>query len=683
MKGKKAKSKQSDTMRKKAEEFVNKNPSYISKMQPKDVKALVEDLQIHQVELEMQNEELRRAQRELEEARDKYSELYDYAPVGYFTISDKGVILEGNLTGAAMLGVERMLLIGRPFSDFITRDDQDSFYLHRKRLFETKIRESCELRLAREDGTQFYGQLKSIVIKDDDGELTRFRGVLSHIDNLKRTVATIKESEEKFRSMFEDSALGKVLTDRDGRYLEVNRSMSQILGYTREELLSMTIRDISYSDEVVQRNDIVEKLWTGESNGFAMEKRYVHKDGHIVWGSITVSAIHDDRGKTIATMGQLLDITELKKAKEALRESQEVYRNIISESPVGISIYDASGQCMEANDSLAKIIGTTKEKVLQQNYNNIESWEESGFLEKAKSAVEQQSIKRHDLVVESTFGKEVKVDAYLVPFSSGGLLLMVNDNTERHKLEEERLKVEKLESLGILAGGLGHDFNNILTTIMGNISFVKMAMDPASEAYEALNDAETASHRAKSIIQQLMTLSMGGSLVKETASLPEVIRESSSFVLKGSNVRCNFTIPEDIWPTEIDVGQISQVIQNLIINADQAMPDGGVIKIEMENKIIWTKDALPLPSGKYVHVCVKDEGIGISTKHLPKLFDPYFSTKDKGSGLGLAMAHSIIKKHGGHIAVDSELGAGASFHFYLNASGGEIAKTGALERDLI
>jgi two-component system, cell cycle sensor histidine kinase and response regulator CckA len=674
-------SKRPGSLRKRAEEFLKNTPSAIKNGSSQDMKNLIEDLQIYQVELEMQNEELRRTQLELQESRDRFSGFYEFAPVGYFTISDKGLIQEVNLTGTTMLGVERRSLIAKPFSRFITGDDQNIFYSHLKRLFETKTAESCELRIAKEDDSQFYGQLKSIAIKNDDGAFTSFRVVLGDIDDRKR-------------------------------------------------------------------------------------------------------------------------------AENILRESEEIYRNIISESPVGISIYDASGQCMEANDAIAQIIGATKEQVLQQNFNDIEPWKKSEFLDKARSAVKDQSINRHDLSVKSTFGKDVKLDAYLVPFVSGSLLLMVNDITdrikteealreseekfrniaessfdmifradkkgfityvspsanrilhyepdaamgkhfsdflleseiprvseafdqmlrgkevgfiqmdirrkdgsnalvelsgsrilkqgetvgiqgiirditERRKLDEERLKREKLETLGILAGGLAHNFNNILTVIMGNIYLAKQDLDRDSDPYEILQEAEKETGKARRLTKQFLTFTKGGAPVKETASLAEVIRGSASFVLKGSNVRCDFIIPEGTWLTEIDVGQISQVAQNLLINADQATPEGGTINIEIENRVIEAKDVLPIPSGKYVHVSVRDVGCGIPEKNLPKIFDPYFSTKDKGSGLGLATVHSIIERHSGHITVDSELGAGTAFDFYLPASETQMVETSSVEGGLI
>jgi len=685
MKGKNQKSKRSDSLRKQAEEFLNKTPSTTKKVPSQDVKKLVEELRIYQVELEIQNEELRRAQLELQESRDRFSDLYDFAPIGYLTIGVEGLIQEANLTGATMLGVERRKLIGQPFSRFITKNTQEIFYLHRQKLIETRTRQNFELRFVKKDGREFWAQLECVAVEDELGNIKCFRGVLTNIDNRKRPEAIFMEGEKHLRDIFEATEnVSFILTDADEKnpnILKFSPGAERMFGFAREEAIGKPVAMLNIPKDVASFPDTIESFRHNKT-GFSEEFTLVRKSGEKFQALFTTYPVFDDEGNLTGALGVSIDISDRVKAEEALRESQEIYGNIISESPVGISIYDASGQCLEANDSLAKIIGTTKEQVLKQNYNNIESWKQSAFLDKAKSAVKDQSIERHDLAVESTFGKGVKLDAYLVPFSSGGLLLMVNDITERRKLEEERLKVEKLESLGVLAGGIAHDFNNILTTIMGNLSYAKMGKDRDSETYEVLEEAEKASFRAKDLTLQLLTFAKGGAPVKETASLSEVIRESGNFVLKGSNVRCDFAIPEDIWPTDIDVGQISQITQNLIINADQAMPDGGVIKIKMENRLIEVKDALPLPDGKYIQVTIRDQGVGIPEKHLSKIFDPYFSTKDKGSGLGLATTLSIIRKHGGHITVDSEMGTGTVFNIYLAASEKGMGEAKAQEGQL-
>jgi two-component system cell cycle sensor histidine kinase/response regulator CckA len=242
---------------------------------------------------------------------------------------------------------------------------------------------------------------------------------------------------------------------------------------------------------------------------------------------------------------------------------------------------------------------------------------------------------------------------------------------ERRRAEEERLRANKLESVGILAGGLAHDFNNFLASILGNISLVKRSTNSDSELFERLTAAETACSQARNLTQQLLTFSKGGAPVKRTSSIAELLKESADFALRGSNVRSKFIIPDDLWTVEIDEGQISRVINNLVINAEQAMPEGGVVIIKAENVRI-NRDTgrfdLPLDNGRYVKITITDHGLGVPRENLDKIFDPYFTTKKEGSGLGLATSYSIIRNHHGHITVDSQPGAGTDFYIYLPAS---------------
>jgi|GEM_PF-1463214 len=249
-----------------------------------------------------------------------------------------------------------------------------------------------------------------------------------------------------------------------------------------------------------------------------------------------------------------------------------------------------------------------------------------------------------------------------------GAVLVFRDVTFKQKMEEELLKVEKLRSLGILAGGIAHDFNNILTGILGNISLALLDTAPDSGQGARLVEAEKASLRARDLVQQLLTFAKGGAPVKKLASLKEIVEESAGFALRGSQVRCEFSLAEDLWPVEVDEGQISQVVQNLVINATQAMPAGGVIKIGAENCRLGAQAGIPLVEGPYVEISIADQGIGIPGDYLPRIFDPYFSTKQQGSGLGLATVYSIIKNHEGHVTVTSQLGKGTTFTILLPAS---------------
>ncbi|GAI02561.1 unnamed protein product, partial [marine sediment metagenome] len=212
----------------------------------------------------------------------------------------------------------------------------------------------------------------------------------------------------------------------------------------------------------------------------------------------------------------------------------------------------------------------------------------------------------------------------------------------------------KLESVGILAGGIAHDFNNFLMAILGNISVAKMYTEPGDKIGERLTEAEKASLRARDLTKQLLIFSYGGAPIKKILSIAEVIKDSALFALRGSNVRCQFSLPADLWPVEIDEGQIGQVINNLVINADQALPEGGIIEVCAENITIDANYGFPVKEGEYIKISIKDQGIGIPEEHLTKIFDPYFTTKQKGSGLGLATTYSIIKNHQGYITLESK-----------------------------
>jgi PAS domain S-box-containing protein len=250
-----------------------------------------------------------------------------------------------------------------------------------------------------------------------------------------------------------------------------------------------------------------------------------------------------------------------------------------------------------------------------------------------------------------------------------GTVLVFRDVTVAKKTAGELLKVKKLESVGGLAGGIAHDFNNILAAILGNIELAELTISSTEEAYPLLQEAKKASIRARTLTQQLLTFSSGGDPVKKTAPIGKGIIESATFALHGSSVSCRFNIPNDLWLVEIDSGQISQVIQNLVINAKQAMPDGGKIEIDCANIAdIKSEQNLDLPNKTYIKITIQDNGCGVAEEYIEKIFDPYFTTKIEGCGLGLSIAHSIINKHDGHIEVTSGIGKGTTFTIYLPAS---------------
>lgn len=368
------------------------------------------------------------------------------------------------------------------------------------------------------------------------------------------------------------------------------------------------------------------------------------------------------------------EIIERKETEKLLRESEERYRLHFENVSDVIYAIGPELEVLSVSPSVEKFLGYKPEELVGRPFPDL-NIVVPDQLDKAISFAQRvftgESVLSETREFTAKDGKkkfgEVNGTAILKDGKVHGMVAVVRDVTERREMEEELQKMEKLESIGILAGGLAHDFNNILSIIMGNISLAKMGPKPEEDAFEMLAEAERAAARAQDITKQLLTFAKGGAPIKALASILDIIKETAVFVLRGSKTGCDFHAPDDLWATEVDSGQISQVVQNLVINADQAMPEGGVIRIDAENTTIASGHGLPLQPGKYVKISFQDQGIGIPEKHLIKIFDPYFSSKEKGRGLGLATAYSIIKRHGGHLTVESRLNVGTTFHMVLPA----------------
>lgn len=314
-------------------EALPERPVDLDKLSPEEVAHLVHELQVHQIELEMQNEELRRTQQQLEASRDRYADLYDFAPIGYFTVSERSMILNVNLTAAAMLGVERGNLIQQPLTRFIVREDQDTYYFHRRQLFETRSPQVCEIRLARADGTQFYARLEAVLVQDSEG-LALCRAVVSDISERVRaesqrdaSLEALRESEERFRLAFENANVGMCLVDTDGRFIRVNGQMCEIFGYSREALEGMNVNDITHPDYLDVSPSFIQRASSGEVTQTEFEKQYYHKQGHIVWGQVTSSLVRDGKGRPSYFISHVQDITERKWAEEELKRLNEELEN--------------------------------------------------------------------------------------------------------------------------------------------------------------------------------------------------------------------------------------------------------------------------------------------------------------------------------------------------------------------
>jgi two-component system cell cycle sensor histidine kinase/response regulator CckA len=360
--------------------------------------------------------------------------------------------------------------------------------------------------------------------------------------------------------------------------------------------------------------------------------------------------------------------------RKRIEEQLKLIRYSIDNASESTLLLSTSGEILFANQSSFDKLKYSKEELSTINWIKICPEMTSERIDNLLKQLKEKGSVRFESTYRKKDGTTYPVNI-LVNYQTFGkkeyIFVFAHDITEEKKIEKERQKMQKLESIGILAGGIAHDFNNFLSGIMGNISLAIFEAGDNKELIDTLNDAKEATDMAKNLIKQLITFSNGGAPVKEMTSIGNIIKETAKFNLRGSNVRCLFDISDDSWKVQADKNQISQVISNLIINADQAMPEGGLIRIKLENTVVKEDSALPLNTGKYIKITISDQGLGISEKHLSKIFDPYFTTKQKGSGLGLAITYSILEKHNGYITVDSKLGMGTTFYIYLPAATGK------------
>jgi PAS domain S-box-containing protein len=376
------------------------------------------------------------------------------------------------------------------------------------------------------------------------------------------------------------------------------------------------------------------------------------------------------------------EIIERKHVEQALQNSETNLIKAQEVAQIGSWHLNLPGNNLVWTDEIYKMFGVPLGTPMNyEGFLELVHPEDKNYVDKKwKAAIEGAPYDiEHRLLIDNKV-KWVREKAELVIDDNGSTVEgigITQDITERKRLEETSLQAQKLESVGILAGGIAHDFNNILTGILGNISLAKIATSPESKVFKRLTEAENATDHATTLAKQLLTFSKGGVPIRETAYAMNLIKDSVSFSLRGSNISYEYSIQEDLWPVDMDMGQINQVISNLVINARHAMPGGGLLKVGAENITIGTdkEDTMDglLKEGQYIKISIDDNGTGIGKEHLDKIFDPYFTTKEKGSGLGLATSYSIIKKHSGHITVESQIGAGTTFSIYLPASKKKIA----------
>jgi PAS domain S-box-containing protein len=494
-------------------------------------------------------------------------------------------------------------------------------------------------------------------------------------DELQRIQLELDASQKRYFNLYNLAPIGYLTLSDEGLILEANLASAKILNVTRSVLINQNIKKfVSFMDQDIyyfHHNSLMET-----------RKRQVcdiHmnvKGGEPIWTRLEQIIESDDEGRPLYRL-LMSDIAEFKKNELALQESEAKYRSLFEQAGDGILIGEIN------NEGVAVIIDVNSASLLAHGYSREEIIGQSITTLDPNANPETANIRVKTLQIAGKLKFEVAnttkngtsivlaVTASMVTIADKQLILyMEHDITDRKAVEEQQQRAAKLESVGILAGGIAHDFNNILMGLFGYMELAEMylSQDHVTTAKGMLTKAGKESIRAKALTQQLLTFAKGGAPISKPTHIEQLIRNSTNFCLGGSNAQPTFDIADGLWAVEIDTGQIDQVVTNLVINADQAMIPGGSIHISASNIVVGKQSDLPLPTGDYIRIDIADQGTGILKEHQNKIFDPYFTTKQAGSGLGLAGSYSIIKNHDGYINFETEIGVGTTFHIYLPAS---------------
>jgi len=479
----------------------------------------------------------------------------------------------------------------------------------------------------------------------------------------------------KYQELYDFAPVGYVTLDEQGNIIDANLTLTGLLGIERIKLINTHFDHFIPSDtrpafynffKNVIKTDMCQKC----------QMRLIKKDDIVFYALLEGIAVMDKKYPEVKhIMLSITDITDCKSIEENLLKEKD-FSNILIESLPGIfCLFDFNGKMLRWNKYGENVIGYTADEISVSNPLDFIVEQDRGLVNKTI----KDTFDKGYSSVESTL---VTKRGEKIPFYFTGIRVMIDnvpcilsiaiDISERKKIEYELEKLRRLESIGILASGVAHDFNNLLTGILGNISLVKQYLDPEDMIFKRLSTAEKSCFEAREITSRLITFSKGGEPVKKVTRVQQLLKEAHCPLIKDTNITFEYNLPDNLYPVEIDEGQIRNVIINILTNAAEAMPEGGKIDISAANLEITEKDNLPIKEGSYVKVSIRDRGRGIQVEEISRIFDPYFSTKErgvkKGMGLGLTICHSIIRKHEGFITVESMPGAGTTFHLYLPAS---------------
>jgi len=605
---------------------------------------------------------------------------------GIYGIDPSGRCTFCNPSAVRLLGYSNAgELIGKPMHDLVHGRHVDG---RRRATADCRILQAMRERRAIHVDDEVFCRRDGQAIPVEYRSQPVFRGgeiigaVVSFADitGRKHAEEAMRNSEERFRSIFEQTSVGMAIFNPEGRYLAVNRAFRDMLGYTEEELLRLKYDDITFEDDLKASRERNRRVRAGKLDQFEVEKRYVRKDGRLIWVALSGSTIRNADGVPIFNIRQVQDITERKQAVEAVRESEARLRAVIDNSPTAICLRGVDGRYLLFNRefekrhgiSLDAAAGKHAEEVSSPEIARIIAMNDETVLDTGMPCEYEVEFPDPHNVVRTGFTNKFPI--FGSPGEIVGIGSICADMTDHKQMEEKLRHAQKLEAVGQLTGGVAHDFNNILAVILTNLEFLEEDLAADESHREIISEAIRAVHRGAKLTERLLAFSRKQPLNPKPLDLVGVLSDMVEMLRRtlGETIAVRTAFPGDLYPVFVDRNQFENAVLNLAVNARDAMKRGGRLEILCTNRKIVRRASgriNEMPSGQYVCVEIRDNGEGMAPEVIERAFEPFFTTKKtgEGSGLGLSMVYGFANQSGGAVTISSEVGKGTSVKLFLPA----------------
>lgn len=618
-------------------------------------------------------------------------QLYERAPLSYQSLDENGCFLAVNQAWLDILGYRQEEVIGRNFADFLHPDWQEHFREKFPRFKAVGEILGVEFEMRKKDGSFVFVSFNGKIGKDSRGRFQQTYCIFQDISRQKMAEEALIESEKKWRNIIVSTPQIGISLDPQGRITFANGHFLQMVGWKEEEVLGRDWFDMFLPSHV--REDVRTVFFTVVNAKDTLvfsnyENEIVTRTGelrNVAWSNVLSKNVH---GNIVDVTCLGIDLTERKRAMTALQKSEERHRMILMTSMDGFMLVDRQSFIREVNETYCRMSGYTEQELLTMHIADLEANETLedivGHTEKIATRGKDRFLTRHRRKDGTFFDVEIRVqhspalDGFNVAFLRD-ITELKNDEAERQRLQEQLLQAQKMESVGRLAGGVAHDFNNMLGVILGRAEMAQEYCDPFTPIYTDLEEIRKAGERSANLTRQLLAFARKQTIAPKILDLNEAVKNILTMVqrLIGEDIDLVWRPGAGLWPVKMDPSQLDQILANLCINARDAIAGIGKLTIETEN---ITFDAAYCAThqdyilGDYVQLALSDNGCGMDKQTLDHLFEPFFTTKEmgKGTGLGLATVYGIVKQNNGFINVYSEPGHGTTFKIYLSRHRAEV-----------